>query len=73
MIAARFEQLTGLELPAHLAGHFRLAPPDMDWSDIRFALGDEIADQLIELNEPRGFRPIGETVDKILKRIGAPS
>jgi hypothetical protein len=32
--------------------------------------GVECADQLRELNQPRGFRPIGETIEQILKRIG---
>jgi hypothetical protein len=69
-VAARFERLTGLELPEHLQERFRNASPDMDWNVIRWALGDEITDQLIELNEPQGFQPIGDVVGNILKRIG---
>jgi 5,10-methylenetetrahydrofolate reductase len=67
-LAERFEQMTGVEVPEH--DLFRCSAVDLDWRQIEIALGNDIADQLRELNEPRGFRPIGETIEQILKRIG---
>jgi 5,10-methylenetetrahydrofolate reductase len=69
-LAQRFEQMTGVECPEHLHELFRCSSVDLDWRQIEIALGNDIADQLRELNELRGFRPIGETIEQILKRIG---
>jgi 5,10-methylenetetrahydrofolate reductase len=69
-LGERFVQLTGVEVPEHLHDLFRCSAADLDWRQIELALGNDIADQLRELNEPPGFRPIGETIEQILKRIG---